>query len=85
MAPDEKYLCLRKILGRVVSEKYLLGEFREDIELQKDLNIDSAMLVDIVLDMEEAYSISVPDQVLERLRTVGDLVELIPRTFPLQT
>ncbi len=77
MAIENKTDTLRSILGRVIDPKLLPSQLNDDIELQKDLNVDSAMLVDIVLDLEERYSIHVADQELERIRTVGDLSRLI--------
>jgi len=68
---------LRSLLARTIDPKLLPSQLRDDLELQKDLNVDSAMLVDIVLDLEEQYSIHVADQELVRLRTVGDLFRLI--------
>lgn len=77
MAIENKTDTLRSILARVIDPKLLPSQLNDDIELQKDLNVDSAMLVDIVLDLEERYSIHVADQELDRIRTVGDLSRLI--------
>jgi acyl carrier protein len=78
MKANEKEGSLRKILEKVVDRKLLPSKLNPEITLQGGLNIDSAMLVDIVLDMEERYSIHVPDDDLETLRTIGDLMRLIP-------
>jgi acyl carrier protein len=77
--------ALRSILARVIDAKLLPSQLNDDIDLQRDLNVDSAMLVDIVLDLEEYYSIHVADQDMDRLRTVGDLSRLISGTGPLQS
>jgi len=86
MAQDENTAeALRSILAKVIDPKLLPSQLNDNIELQKDLNVDSAMLVDIVLDLEERYSIHVADQDIDRLRTVGDLSRLISGAGSLQS
>jgi acyl carrier protein len=86
MAQDENTAeALRSILAKVIDPKLLPSKLNDNIELQKDLNVDSAMLVDIVLDLEERYSIHVADQDIDRLRTVGDLSRLISGAGSLQS
>lgn len=76
------YDDLRQILARGTLRQQLEVELKDDLVLRSDLNVDSAMLVDIVLDIEERYSISVGDDEIDRLRTVGDLVKLISGASP---
>ena len=78
MATSENTPTLRDILARVVDQRILPAQLNPEISLQGDLNIDSPMLVDIVLDLEACYSIRVSDDELTQLRTVGDLIGLIP-------
>ena len=43
----------------------------------KDLKINSANLVDIVLDVEEAYGITIDNESMERMLTVGAAMDII--------
>lgn len=43
------------------------------LELRADLRADDIDMVAIAVDMEEAFSIELPDPVLDRVRTIGDL------------
>ena len=70
------YDDLRQILERVRFTN-LSAQLSDDLMLQEDLNVDSPMLVEIVLDIEERYSIRIGDEEIGRLRRVGDLVKLI--------
>lgn len=43
----------------------------------KDLEVNSARLVDIVIELEDAFQIEVSDEDADNVRTVGDAVQLI--------
>ncbi|MBF6182888.1 meromycolate extension acyl carrier protein AcpM [Nocardia otitidiscaviarum] len=45
----------------------------------EDLEIDSLSLVEIAVQLEDKYSVKVPDEDLARLRTVGDAVAYVQR------
>jgi acyl carrier protein len=45
--------------------------------LSQELNIDSADLIEIVLAIEEQFSITVADEHLNRIKTFGDLLSLV--------
>ncbi len=43
----------------------------------KDLDIDSLTMVEVVVACEERFGVTIPDEALEDLRTVGDAVQYI--------
>ncbi|MBE6719674.1 MAG: acyl carrier protein [Ruminococcaceae bacterium] len=53
----------------------------EDIEmtsdLTDDLGADSLDAIDIVMSVEDQYSIEVPDEVIKSMKTVEDIVAFI--------
>lgn len=53
----------------------------EDIELSSnlsdDLGADSLDAIDIVMTVEDQYSIEVPDEAIEAMKTVEDIVGFI--------
>lgn len=53
----------------------------EDIELSSnlsdDLGADSLDAIDIVMTVEDQYSIEVPDEAIEAMKTVEDIVVFI--------
>ena len=49
----------------------------EQTTLLKDLNINSARLVDIILDFEDVFGIQVEDADADAVTTVGQSVDLI--------
>ena len=42
-----------------------------------DLNADSLDMVELVMAMEQEFDISIPDEIAEKVSTVGDAVEYI--------
>lgn len=42
-----------------------------------DLNADSLDMVELVMAMEQEFDISIPDEVAEKVATVGDAVDYI--------
>ena len=46
-----------------------------------DLNADSLDIVELVMAMEQEFSISIPDEDAERIKTVGDAVDFIKATL----
>lgn len=58
-----------------------LGVDEEEITLDSsfvdDLNADSLDLVELLVALEEEYDISIPDEDISNLQTVGDVVDYI--------
>jgi acyl carrier protein len=45
----------------------------------KDLDVDSLTMVEVVVACEERFGVRIPDEALEGLRTVGDAVDYIQK------
>lgn len=54
-----------------------MPEVTEETCLIDDLDVNSARLVDIILETEDRFSISIDDESADSLRTVGDAIQLI--------
>lgn len=52
-------------------------EMREDTQLGADLTADSLDKVEMAMTAEEAFRISISDEALEEVKTVGDFVALV--------
>jgi acyl carrier protein len=52
-------------------------QIREDSLLVEDLNVNSARLVDIVLEIEDQFAIRIDDEEVGALATVGGAIDLI--------
>ncbi len=45
--------------------------------VMEDLGADSLDVVDIVMSIEDEFEIEVPDEVIENVKTVGDIVKFV--------
>lgn len=68
---------LIEIITPYVPEKELIDNIDESKELINDLHINSAHIVDIVLDVEEKYDIMIDDDAIGKMNTVGESVSMI--------
>ncbi len=48
-----------------------------ETSILKDLKVNSARLVDVVLEIEDNFGIEVKDEDADKVKTVGDAVNLI--------
>ena len=46
-----------------------------------DLNADSLDIVELIMTLEQEFNLTIPDEEAERIRTVGEAVDFIARSF----
>ena len=64
---------VKKILCDQLDEE----QVNEDSEVIDDLGADSLDIVDLVMTLEEEFDTEIPDEDIENLKTVGDIVKYI--------
>ena len=52
-------------------------DITSDLTIKGDLDFDSLQLYEFVIDLEEAYDIRLPDDLLDNVRTIADVVDLV--------
>ena len=52
-------------------------EIKLESELVEDLGADSLDIVDLVMSIEDEFEVEVPDEAIESIKTVGDIVKFI--------
>ncbi len=74
----------QEVLGKVtailkpfVKNPEAFAAITMETSILKDLKVNSARLVDVVLEIEDAFGIEVKDDEADKVRTVGDAVKLI--------
>jgi len=70
---------IRTDLAEIVNE--ITGIPADDVQLEKsftdDLDVDSLSMVEVVVAAEEKFGVTIPDDQVKNLKTVGDAVSFI--------
>ena len=66
-----------KILTPYVKNQEALERASLATHILDDLKVNSARLVDVVLEFEDAFNIEIDDDDVDKVETVGNAVELI--------
>ena len=66
-----------EIIGTYAKDKDALAGASDETNILDDLKVNSARLVDVILDFEDAFDIEVEDEDADSVNTIGDAVELI--------
>ncbi len=77
METKEIVYCLKKIVKPYVQNDLAYQDFDIKTDFIKDLEINSAHLVDIVLDVEDEFNIAIDNDSMEHMLTVQDAVGII--------
>tara|TARA_B100001029_G_C15012967_1_gene425414 strand:- start:1024 stop:1266 length:243 start_codon:yes stop_codon:yes gene_type:complete len=75
MSQEETFQKVRSIVSEQLSVES--EEVKTDSNFQNDLGADSLDTVELVMALEEAFDIEIPDEAAEGITTVGDAVKFI--------
>jgi acyl carrier protein len=53
------------------------AKITETTNIQEDLGADSLDIVEIIMDFENEFGISIPDEDIIKLKTIGDAIKYI--------
>ncbi|MCM4158878.1 acyl carrier protein [Antarcticibacterium flavum] len=70
---------LKIIVTPYAQEKSALENFGEETDFINDLQVNSANLVDVVLDVEDEFNIEIDNDSMDGMLTAGDAREIIQR------
>lgn len=66
-----------EIIGTYAKDKEAVDAVTDETNILEDLKVNSARLVDVILDFEDAFDIEVEDEDADSVNTVGDAVNLV--------
>ncbi len=63
----------------IVTEQFGVkpADVTKDASILDDLGADSLDVVELVMALEEAFDIEIPDDVVEEMRTIGDIQRFV--------
>jgi acyl carrier protein len=67
----------------IVKEQINVGNVSMTSDLVDEHNADSLDMVEIIINVEQEFDVHIPDEVVETLRTVGDIVVYVDQTLVL--
>ncbi len=77
MNKEELIAKLKLIIKPYTTNTEAYDNLTEDTDFINDLNINSANLIDIILDIEEAFDVVIDNTDMERMLDVKTSVEII--------
>jgi len=77
MNKEELIQKLKKIVEPYVQDEQAYQNLSEDSDFINDLKINSANLVDVVLDVEDEFNIEIDNESMEQMLSVKNAVEII--------
>ena len=74
---EDDDLVFRKICTLIEPLNEKGAKLTRDTDLIADLEIDSVAVLDMVMDIEDFYDISIPVNTISETKTIGELVDAI--------
>lgn len=65
----------------IIAEKLNVSKdkIKPENEFMKDLGADSLEQVELVMEFEDAFSITIPDEMAQKIKTVGEAIQQIKK------
>jgi|TARA_B110000114_G_scaffold81252_1_gene85944 acyl carrier protein len=77
MTKKELITSLQKIIKPYVQDQEAFKNFSEETDFINDLKINSANLVDVILDLEDEFDIEIDDESMEKMLSVKAAIDII--------
>lgn len=77
MTKEERYQKLKEIIKTYLPEDVSADAITAESHFINELNINSANLVDIILDVEDAFDIILENDDMDQMQTVENALEII--------
>ncbi len=68
-----------KVVASIVADQFDrdVEDLEEDTDLLEDLNCTSMDVVELIVAIESATDIRIPDEAVDSIRTIGDIVNYL--------
>ena len=68
-----------KVVASIVADQFDrdIEDLEEDTDLLEDLNCTSLDVVELIVAIESATDIRIPDEAVDSIRTIGDIVNYL--------
>ncbi|WP_340199105.1 phosphopantetheine-binding protein [Ascidiimonas sp. W6] len=76
---EEHYQKLKEIIQIYLPEDVSVEAITPESNLVTELNINSANLVDIILDVEDSFDIMIEDADMDQMQTVKNALDIVEK------
>jgi acyl carrier protein len=78
-------MLVEEALKEILIEKIEIApdEFRPEAKLADDFGVDSTELVEIILSLEKALAIKIPEGIIKKNFSIKEIVEITQKRFAL--
>jgi acyl carrier protein len=77
MDKNELIIKLKSIIKPYIQDEEAFNNLSEDTDFVKDLKINSANLVDVILDVEDAFDIRIENDEMEKMLSVKAAMDIV--------
>jgi len=77
MEKEDMILKLKGIVKPYIQDQEAFDQLTEETDFINDLKVNSANLVDIVLDVEDEFDIEIDNESMEQMLNVKNAIEII--------
>ncbi len=77
MNKEELISKLKTIVNPYIQDEVAFANLNEDTDFVKDLKINSANLVDVILDIEDEFDIEIDNDSMEKMLSVKAAIDII--------
>jgi len=77
MTKQELIVSLKKIVKPYIQDEAAFENLSEETDFVNDLKINSANLVDVILDVEDEFDIEIDNEAMEKMLSVKAAIEII--------
>jgi len=77
MTREKLITSLQKIVKPYIQDQIAFEKLTEETDFINDLKINSANLIDIILDLEDEFDIEIDDESMENMLSVKSALDII--------
>jgi acyl carrier protein len=77
MTNQELIVTLKKIVKPYIQDEKAFENLSEDTDFINDLKINSANLVDVILDIEDEFDIEIDNDAMEQMLSIKAAIDII--------
>ena len=81
MTNNELIAKLKSIVEPYIQDEEAFKNLSEDTDFVKDLKINSANLIDVILDVEDAFDIRIENEEMEKMMSVKAAMDIVNSKF----